>query len=58
MDIKIDGRKVVVTFNLQEPRPSSSGKSDLLYSTGGFVPINGTDMRINLTVIKPRRGRG
>lgn len=33
--------------------PSSSGKSLVVVSTGGFVPV-GDGIKVNLTAIKPR----
>lgn len=31
---------------------SSSGKSLVVVSTGGFTPIDGSEIRVNLTAIK------
>jgi hypothetical protein len=55
MEVKVNGNKVTITLDLQPPRPSNSGKTDVVYTTGGFVPIAGTDLRANLTIVKPRR---
>ncbi len=33
---------------------SKSGKSLNVVSTGGFKPVDDTDMKVNLTVIKPK----
>lgn len=40
---------------LQSGQTSRSGKSEVLVSTGGFTNIDGTEARINLTVIKGSR---
>jgi hypothetical protein len=37
----------------KEPQISSTGKSLVVASTKGFVPVEGTDYRINLTMIAP-----
>ena len=53
MEVSVKGDKVTITFPLSQPRPSYSGKTNVVYSTGGFQDLHG-DMRINLTVIQPR----
>jgi len=55
VEVKVSGKKVTITFELQPPRPSSTGKTNIVFTTGGYVPVSGTDMRVNLTAIAPRK---
>ncbi len=41
-----------ITQALGKGKVSSTGKSTVMLSTGGFQPIPGTDYRYNLVVIK------
>jgi len=53
MDVKREGDKIVITIDLEKNPPlSSTGKSKLLFSTGGFIPIDLEGTKINLMVIK------
>lgn len=53
MKTRREGNKLTIEVELDpKGRPSSTGKSLVVYSSQGFVPIEGGDMRINLTIIK------
>jgi len=54
MEVKVTGNKMVLTIELESGRPSASGKTLVVFTTGGFQQVAGTDMKVNLTVIKPR----
>lgn len=54
MNVKVNGKQITITFELQPARPSSTGKTNIVFTTGGYKPITDTDMRINLTVTTPR----
>lgn len=57
MQITNKGKKVGMQFDLfNKPRESSSGKSDILYSTGGYIPAPdlGDGAKVMVTVIKPK----
>jgi hypothetical protein len=41
MDVKIDGKRVTLEFDLESPRPSKSGKRNLRFSSGGRQRIPG-----------------
>ena len=53
MDIKLDGQKFTITGELEAPRPSSTGKSLIVYTSGGFV-LTADGLRVNLTIIKAK----
>lgn len=56
MNVKIEGTTVTIIFTLQPPRPSSTGKTDIVYTTGGFsVLAPGSDLKINMTVVKSKK---
>jgi hypothetical protein len=40
MNAKIEGSNLVITLPLQNPRPSASGKTLVVASTGGNVTTN------------------
>ncbi|MEJ2720854.1 MAG: hypothetical protein P8181_06890 [bacterium] len=52
MDVKVTGRTVTATIELDEGRPTSTRKSTIMFTTNGYVPIaNG--MRISINIIAP-----
>jgi hypothetical protein len=58
MEVKISGGKMVVTIDVTEARMSSTGKTMIVASTGGFTgttaTVNGKPVSVNLTAtIKP-----
>jgi len=55
IDFKVTGNKLVITAILEKGTLSSSGKSLVVASTGGFVPVDGTDLKVNLNVIRPNK---
>ncbi|UCG52849.1 MAG: hypothetical protein JSW58_04655 [Candidatus Latescibacterota bacterium] len=52
MKVKVNGNTVTATIELREGRPSSTGKSTILFTTGGYVPI-AEGMRISINIIAP-----
>lgn len=56
MKVQIKGSKCMVEFDIDEDgRTSSTGKSNIHFTTGGFQAIPNTDKRINVTVIGPKQ---
>jgi hypothetical protein len=57
MEAKIDKGTLIVTIPVTEGRPSSTGKSYVIASTGGFqgttLIVSGKPVKINLTAIIP-----
>jgi len=56
MEIKLEGEKLTITTTIGSGVPSSSGKTLLLATTNGFVAVAGSDIKVSLNVIKPRKG--
>jgi hypothetical protein len=54
MKTSINGNTLTITMELTKGTLSKKRKSLIVFSTAGFVPIEGTDMRININVIKPK----
>lgn len=55
--LKVVNKELRLAVPLQSPRPSKSGKTNIVYSTGGFIPIESDDgkkynISINLTTPK------
>ncbi len=58
MDIKTNGNQMTITISLDpKGRPSSTGKSTVLFSSGGFTQVPSADMRVNLTVIARQKSK-
>jgi len=55
MDIKISGDKLTITCTLGSGVPSASGKTMIVATTNGFVGVAGSDVKVSLNVIKPRK---
>ena len=55
MDIKLEGDKLIITTTIGSGTSSKSGKTMIVATTNGFVPVEGTDLRVSLNVIKPRK---
>ena len=55
MEIKIEGNKLTITCNLGSGVPSKSGKTNIVATTNGFQSVAGSDVRVSLNVIKPRK---
>ena len=56
MDIKLTGDKLTITCIIGSGVPSKSGKTNIVATTNGFIPVDGTDIRVSLNVIKSRKG--
>ena len=55
MEIKVNGDKLTITATIGSGVPSSTGKSLMMATTNGFVSVEGTDLKVSLNVIKPRK---
>lgn len=55
MDIKVEDNKLILTVPLSGGILSKSGKTLVVASTSGFIPVPDTDMQLSLNVIKPRK---
>ena len=55
---KIVGKVLTLEIELDDPRPSASGKTRVVATTGGFTPtgvnINGQPIKANVTLTIPR----
>lgn len=51
--MKVENGYLIVSMKLGTGRPSASGKTLVVATTGGFVPVNGSEVKVNLTAIKP-----
>ena len=56
MEIKVTGDKLTITCTIGSGVPSKSGKSNIVATTNGFVPVADSDIKVSLNVIKPRKG--
>ncbi|MBU0847550.1 hypothetical protein KKH23_10230 [Patescibacteria group bacterium] len=54
MDFKVTGNKLTIAVTLEKGTLSSSGKNLVVATTSGFVPVEGSDLKVNLNVIKPK----
>ena len=53
---KLEGGNLVLVVPLVSPYPSSTGKMNLRYTSGGFQQVTPDGLRINLTVAEyPKR---
>lgn len=55
MDIKLVGDKLTITATIGSGVPSSSGKTLIVASTNGFVPVPDSDIKVSVNVVKPRK---
>jgi len=55
MEIKVEGDKLTITTTLGSGVPSSTGKTLVVATTNGFQAVAGTDIRVSLNVIKPKK---
>lgn len=52
MEATLKGSKLTIVVDLETGKLSSTGKSTIRYSSGGFQPIpGGNGMKVNITVI-------
>lgn len=53
MKVTVKGDTVVIELKLHKPRESTTGKSMIRYSSGGFKDLDGhSSLRANVTVIE------
>jgi len=55
MEIKLEGNKLTITCSIGSGVPSSSGKTLVVATTNGFVPVPDSNLRVSLNVIKPKK---
>lgn len=56
MDVKLRGDELTITCKLEKGTLSSTGKSLVKFSSGGFQPVpGGNGMKLNVTVIEPTK---
>jgi len=52
MDVKVEGNKLIISIDMQEPSPSKSGKTQVVATTSGNVTtkatVNGKPLIIGL----------
>ena len=53
--VRVTGNKMTIEADLTAGTLSSTGKSMNVASTNGFMAVDGTEFKVNLNVIKPRR---
>ena len=54
-DAKIEGEFITIRMKMNpNPKPSSTGKSLIVASTGGYLPLEGSDIKFSVNVIKCR----
>jgi len=55
METKIENGKLIISIPLSPARPSASGKTNVVATTGGFtattVEVDGKPVRVNVTAI-------
>ena len=57
MEIKIVDDKLTIIATLGSGVPSSTGKTLVVATTNGFQAVAGTEYKVNLNVIKDRKGK-
>ena len=55
LEIKMEGNSILIKAPLGAGIPSKTGKTLLVATTSGFVPVAGTDLKISLNIIRPRK---
>lgn len=55
MEIRIEGNQLIIKSTIGSGAPSSSGKTLVVATTNGFVPVEGSNLKVSLNVIKPRK---
>lgn len=55
IQITVNGDEVTIKVKLTAGTPSSTGKSLVVATSNGFVPVAGSDIKVSLNIIKPRR---
>jgi len=54
MEFRVSGNTLTITCQLSPGTSSKSGKTLLVASTNGFMPVEGSNLRVSLNVIKPK----
>ena len=55
VEMTVDGKKLTITIDLsKEHGKSSSGKSIVVATTSGNVPVEGTEVKIGINAYKPK----
>ena len=54
MEFRVNGQTLTITCQLSPGTSSKSGKTLVVASTNGFVPVEGTNLKVSLNVVKPR----
>jgi hypothetical protein len=54
MKASLKGNTLTIEFELEKGSRSNSGKSLLVYTTKGFKPVEGTELKISINVIGKR----
>jgi hypothetical protein len=58
MDINVKGGKLTITIDMaQERGMSSTGRTIIVETSGGWLPIPGTDMVLNFNLVKSLHSR-
>lgn len=55
MEIKVVGDKLTIICTIGSGVPSSSGKTLVVATTNGFVGVAGSDIKVSLNAIRPRK---
>ena len=55
MEAKVEGNVLKITLPLSDGTLSKSGKSKVVASTGGFVSVAGSNIKLSINAIKPLR---
>lgn len=53
-EFKVTGDKLIITATLEKGTLSGSGKNLVVATSGGFVPVKGSNLKVNFNVIKPK----
>lgn len=53
---EVRDNKLIITADIEAGRPSKSGKTLVVATTSGFVPVADSNLSISLNVTKPKGG--
>jgi len=56
MDIVLKNDKLIITVDvskeaIEKAKPSSTGKSKIIATSSGYMPVNGSGIKVSLNVI-------
>lgn len=54
MKATVKGNILTIEMELGKGERSKSGKSLIVFTTGGFKKVDGTDLQVAINVIKPK----